>query len=68
MAIGKACVALSRKEQALSAFRHVLALDGQHSLGKDWLRTLEPVEQCGGAGNPCPIDAEILAFMEPVLP
>ena len=46
----------------------MLALDGQHSLGKDWLRTLEPVEQCGGAGKPCPIDAEILAFMEPVLP
>ncbi len=68
MAIGKACVALSRKEKALNAFRQVLALDAQHSLGKDWLRALEPVEQCGGAANPCPIDSEILAFMEPVLP
>ena len=68
MAIGKACVALSRKDQAITAFRQALALDAQHSLGKDWLRTLEPVEQCGGTGNPCVIVEEILAFMEPVLP
>ena len=66
MAIGKACVALSRKDQAVSAFRQVLALDAQHSLGKDWLRTLEPLEQCSGAS--CSLSEELFAFMEPVLP
>lgn len=68
MAMGKACVALSKIDQAISAFRRVLALDAQHSLGKDWLRAIEPAHPCGDAGNPCVIGDDILAFMEPVLP
>ena len=66
MAIGKACVAMSKKEQAVSAFRQVLELNAQHSLGKDWLLTLEPSKPCGGAA--CAETQEFLAFMEPVLP
>jgi serine protease Do len=68
MAIGKACVGLSKKDQAITAFRRVLALDSRHSLGKDWLRTLEPAQPCGEVGYPCTLSEEILAFMEPVLP
>ena len=68
MAIGKACVALSKKEQAIKAFRQVLALDAQHSLGKNWLRAVAPAEHCGGDANPCPPVEDILAFVEPVLP
>jgi serine protease Do len=68
MAIGKACVALSKKDQAISAFRRVLVLDSQHSLGKDWLRAIEPAQPCGDASNPCAVSEDILAFVEPVLP
>lgn len=68
MAIGKACVALSKKEQATSAFRQVLSLNAQHSLGKYWLSTVAPIETCGEGASPCPIGDDVLAFMEPVLP
>ena len=68
MAVGKACVALSKKEQAIMAFRQVLALDAQHSLGKNWLSAVSPEERCGGDANPCATVEDILAFVEPVLP
>lgn len=68
MAVGKACVALNKKDQAVSAFRQVLALDSQHSLGRDWLNALEPTALCGTPENPCPSSEDFLAFAEPVLP
>jgi serine protease Do len=68
MAIGKACVALSKNDQAVSAFRQVLTLNAHHSLGKDWLLSLDPVKPCGDLTNPCLAADDILAFMEPVLP
>lgn len=66
MAVGKACVALNRKDQAVSAFRQVLAIDSHHSLGRDWLNTLEPPAFCGTPD--CISSDEFLAFAEPVLP
>ena len=68
MAVGKACVALNKKDQAMSAFRQVLAIDSQHSLGRDWLNTLEPASTCGTLENPCPSTEDFLALAEPVLP
>ncbi len=68
MAVGKACAALNKKDQAVSAFRHVLAIDSQHSMGRDLLNTLEPVVLCGAPDNPCPLSEDFLAFAEPVLP
>ena len=68
MAMGKACVALSKKDQAITAFRRVLELDSQHSLGKDWLRAIDPAKPCGELENPCAVGDDILAFVEPVLP
>lgn len=68
MAVGKACVALNKKDQAVSALRQVLAIDNQHSLGRDLLNTLEPAALCGTPENPCPSSEDFLAFAEPVLP
>ena len=68
MAVGKACVALNKKDQAVSAFRQVLAIDSQHSLGRDWLNTLQPAQACGTPEYPCPVIEDFLAFAEPVIP
>ncbi len=68
MAVGKACMALNKKDQAISAFQRVLALDSQHSLGKDWLKFALPPTDCGEGNISCLGGDELLAFMEPVLP
>lgn len=68
MALGKACIALNKKDQAISAFQTVLALDSQHSLGKDWLNTVVPVNVCGESNSSCLSSADFLASTEPVLP
>jgi serine protease Do len=66
MAVGKACVALNKKDEALSAFRRVLSIDSRHSLGRDWLNTLDPPARC--AAIDCLSGDDFLAFAEPVLP
>ena len=68
MAVGKACIALNKKDQAVSAFRHVLAIDSQHGIGRDLLKSLEPAAACGTPDNPCASVEDFLAFAEPVLP
>lgn len=68
MAVGKACVALNKKDQAISAFQTVLSLDSQHSLGKDWLKSVSPAGVCEFGDKNCIGSDDLLAFMEPVLP
>jgi serine protease Do len=66
MAVGRACVALNKKDQAVSAFRQVLAIDSRHSLGRDLLNTLEPAAVCYTPD--CLSNEDFLAFAEPVIP
>ena len=67
MAMGKACVALNKKDEAVAAFRQVLSIDEHHSHGKNWLLAMTPgAMRC--TGENCDIDAEIFALAEPVLP
>ncbi len=68
MAVGKACTALNKKDQAISAFQTVLALDAQHSLGKDWLQSILPPNLCAAGDPSCVGGNDLFAFMEPVLP
>lgn len=67
MAMGKACVALNKKDEAVAAFRQVLSIDEHHSHGKNWLLALMPPgPHCGG--EMCEGDGHIFSLAEPVLP
>lgn len=68
MAVGKACKALNKKDQAITAFQTVLTLDAQHSLGKDWLQSVLPSNICVIGDPYCTGSDDMFAFMEPVLP